>query len=54
VKQLAGMAKSRVVSLHVADGRAARTFGPDAIGPEIKQDLAYLEKIKVEFHLVKL
>jgi universal stress protein A len=49
VKQLAKMAKSRIVLLHVADGWAARTFGPEAVGPEIDQDMAYLEKIKAEF-----
>ncbi len=49
VKQLAKMAKSRVVLLHVADGWAARTFGPDAVGPEIEQDMAYLNEIKAEF-----
>ena len=31
VKQLAAMAHSRVVLLHVADGWAARTYGPDAV-----------------------
>ncbi len=49
VKQLAKIAKSRVVLLHVADGWAARTFGPDAVGPEIDEDMAYLNKIKEEF-----
>jgi nucleotide-binding universal stress UspA family protein len=36
--------------LHVADGWAARMFGPDAVGPEIAEDKAYLEKIQAEFH----
>jgi nucleotide-binding universal stress UspA family protein len=49
VKQLAKIAKSRVVLLHVADGWAARTFGSDAVGPEVSEDMAYLEKIKAEF-----
>ncbi len=49
VKQLAKIANSRVVLLHVADGWAARTFGPDAVGPEIDEDTAYLNKIKEEF-----
>ena len=49
IKQLAKMAKSRVVLLHVADGWAARFFGPDAVSPEVKQDMEYLEKIKTEF-----
>ena len=49
VKQLAKLANSKVVLLHVADGWAARTFGPDAIGPEIKQDTEYLNTIRDEF-----
>jgi universal stress protein A len=49
VKELAKLAKSKVVLLHVADGWAARTFGPDAIGPEIEQDTEYLNKIRDEF-----
>ncbi len=49
VKALASLLHSRVVLLHVADGWAARTFGPDAISPEVDQDKAYLEKIRKEF-----
>jgi len=49
IKQLAVLANSRVMLLHVADGWAARTFGPDAVSPEVDQDIAYLEKIKAEF-----
>jgi nucleotide-binding universal stress UspA family protein len=49
VKELAKLAKAKVVLLHVADGWAARTYGPDAISPEITQDTAYLKKIKSEF-----
>ena len=49
VKQLATFAHSRVILLHVADGWAARTFGADAISPEISEDTAYLEKIRAEF-----
>jgi nucleotide-binding universal stress UspA family protein len=49
VKKLAKMAHSRVVLLHVADGWAARTYGPDAVSPEIAQDTAYLEKVCAEF-----
>ena len=48
-KQLAKLAQGRVVLLHVADGWAARTFGTDAISPEITEDTAYLEKIRAEF-----
>ena len=49
VKPLAKWAGSRVVLLHVADGWAARTYGPDAISREITEDTAYLEKIRAEF-----
>lgn len=52
VKQLAKLARSRVVLLHVADGWAARTYGPDAISPEIAEDTAYLEKVRTEFESV--
>jgi nucleotide-binding universal stress UspA family protein len=49
IKQLAKLTQGRVVLLHVADGYAARTFGPDAISPEITEDTAYLEKVRTEF-----
>jgi universal stress protein A len=49
IKQLAKLAQSRVVLLHVADGWAARTYGPDAVSPEIAEDTAYLEKVRAEF-----
>ena len=49
VKKLAHLAHSRLVLLHVADGWAARTYGPDAVSPEISEDLAYLEKVRSEF-----
>ncbi len=49
VKQLAKLANSKVVLLHVADGWAARTYGPDAVSPEITEDTAYLEKVRAEF-----
>jgi len=49
IKQLAILAHSRVVLLHVADGWAARTYGPDAVSPEISEDTAYLKKIQTEF-----
>ncbi len=51
VKQLAKLASSMVVLLHVADGWAARTFGQDAVSPEVEEDTAYLKKIKDEFRL---
>ena len=49
VKELAKLAHSRVVLLHVADGWAARTYGRDAVSPEIAEDSAYLEKVRQEF-----
>jgi nucleotide-binding universal stress UspA family protein len=49
VKQLAKLAHSRLVLLHVADGWAARTYGPDAVSPEIREDTSYLEKVRAEF-----
>ena len=49
VQELAKIAGSRVVLLHVADGWAARTYGPDAISPEIREDTAYLMKVRGEF-----
>lgn len=49
VKQLAKLTGGRVVLLHVATGWAARTFGRDAISPEIRDDTVYLEGIRVEF-----
>ena len=49
VKRLATFAHSHVVLLHVADGWAARTYGPDAVSPEIAEDTAYLAKVRAEF-----
>ena len=49
VKELAKLAQARVVLLHVADGWAARTYGPDAVSPEITQDTSYLKTIRGEF-----
>lgn len=49
VKQLAQFAQSRVVLLHVADGWAARTYGPDAVSAEITEDTAYLKGVQAEF-----
>ena len=49
IKQLAKLAHSRVVLLHVADGWAARTYGSDAVSPEISEDNAYLDKVRQEF-----
>ena len=49
VKHLARLAQSQVVLLHVADGWAARTYGPDAVSPEIIEDTAYLKRVRTEF-----
>jgi len=49
VKDLAQLMRSRVVLLHVADGWAARTFGPDAVSPEVTADRAYLDGVRAEF-----
>jgi nucleotide-binding universal stress UspA family protein len=49
VKQLAKLAGSRLVLLHVADGWAARTYGQDAVSAEIREDTAYLETVRTEF-----
>jgi nucleotide-binding universal stress UspA family protein len=49
VKQLAKLLHSRLVLLHVADGWAARTYGPDAVSPEIAEDTTYLENVREEF-----
>ncbi len=49
IKKLANVLHSRVVLLHVADGWAARTYGPDAVSAEIAEDTAYLEKVRAEF-----
>jgi nucleotide-binding universal stress UspA family protein len=49
VKRLAKATGSRVVLLHVADGWAARTYGPDAVSREITEDTAYLARVRDEF-----
>ena len=49
VKELAQLMRARVVLLHVADGWAARTFGPDAVSPEVTADRAYLAGVRGEF-----
>ncbi len=49
VKKLAKIAQSRVVLLHVADGWAARTYGGDAVSPEISEDTDYLKKVQAVF-----
>lgn len=50
VKRLARVAGTRrVVLLHVADGWAARTYGAEAVTPEIPEDAAYLSAVQKEF-----
>jgi len=49
IKPLAKVMHSHVVLLHVADGWAARTYGADAVSPEVSEDKAYLAKIRAEF-----
>ena len=49
IKELATAMHSRVALLHVADGWAARTYGADAVSPEVTQDKAYLETVRAEF-----
>ena len=49
IKQLAKLAHSRLVLLHVADGWAARTYGSDAVSSEIAEDTAYLQEVRTEF-----
>ena len=49
IKQLARLAHSHLVLLHVADGWAARTFGADAVSPEVTADREYLETVRAEF-----
>jgi nucleotide-binding universal stress UspA family protein len=49
IKRLAKLAHSRLVLLHVADGWAARTYGPDAVSAEINEDTKYLETVRLEF-----
>ena len=48
IRPLARQFHSRIVLLHVADGWAARTYGPDAVSPEITEDRAYLESVRLE------
>lgn len=49
VKTLAHEMQSQVVLMHVADGWAARTFGPDAVSQEVSDDRRYLEQVRGEF-----
>ena len=48
VRALARIMHSKLVLLHVADGWTARTYGADAVSPEVEEDRAYLAKIKAD------
>jgi nucleotide-binding universal stress UspA family protein len=48
IRPLAKQFHARLVLLHVADGWAARTYGPEAVSPEVTQDKAYLESVRKE------
>ena len=48
IKELAKLTHSRLVLIHVADGWAARTYGADAVAPEITEDTAYLKRVREE------
>lgn len=54
IKPLAKMAGSRVVLLHVADGWAARTYGRDAVSPEITEDTQYLQGLCAELRAANI
>jgi nucleotide-binding universal stress UspA family protein len=49
IKALAKVMHSQIMLLHVADGWAARMYGPDAVSPEVAEDKAYLDKVQAEF-----
>jgi nucleotide-binding universal stress UspA family protein len=48
IRPLARIMHSKLVLLHVADGWAARLYGPDAVGPELTHDKAYLDRVQAE------
>ncbi|HZZ42814.1 MAG TPA: universal stress protein [Tepidisphaeraceae bacterium] len=48
IRPLARMFKATIVLLHVADGWAARTYGADAVHPEVREDREYLDRIRRE------
>jgi nucleotide-binding universal stress UspA family protein len=54
VKLMAKQAQSRLMLLHVADGWAARTYGADAVSPEITEDTAYLRRVQAEFNAAEI
>ena len=48
IRPLAKMFGAKVVLLHVADGWAARTYGADAVHPEVEEDRAYLDRVQAD------
>jgi nucleotide-binding universal stress UspA family protein len=54
IKALAKIMHSRVALLHVADGWAARMYGPDAVSPEVAEDKAYLAEVRAEFEAERI
>jgi len=48
VVPLAQMMGATICLLHVADGWAARWFGPDAVSPEVTADRAYLAGLQAQ------
>ena len=49
VKLLAAAMQSRVVLLHVASGVPAKYHGTDAVGKEVQESRAGLERVRAEF-----
>ena len=49
VKQLAKLAQSRVVLLHVASGALAKYHGQNAAGQEVEESQAYLDRVQADF-----
>jgi len=54
VKPLAQRFGSRVVLLHVATGAPATLLGPEAADEEVREDQAYLDRIRSEFEAAGL
>ncbi len=48
IRPLAQLMKSRIVLLHVADGWAARLYGPDAVSREVTEDRKYLARVAAD------
>jgi len=48
IKPLARLCGAKLVLMHVADGWAARRYGPDAVSEEVTEDHAYLARLKQE------